>query len=322
MIGRQVMNMDKKDPNYRKKRVNRIKHAIIGIFLFLLLLPTFLCIILFIKLGRLSHELEELKYLKMQTVYAAEKSYEGQNMARAVSGSSVDVSSEDTEAAAYPDVKPEETEGTPSEYAGRVYLTFDDGPGANTEKILDILDTYGVKATFFVTGRSDSESMRLYKEIVDRGHTLGMHSYSHDYSDIYSSKSAFKKDFVKIYNTLLNATGEEPWLYRFPGGSSNSVSKVNVSELAAFLTSRNITYFDWNVQCGDAVSSPPGAKTLYKNVIDGVKEFDESVVLMHDLPEKKSTVTALPRIIKELKKENYEILPITKSTKPVQHHLS
>ena len=304
--------MDKKDKNDRQKRVQFIKNVIIGSVLFLLLLPTLLCIILFFKIGKLDKEIERLRYLKLHTVYAAEQSYKVSQMEKAINSTIVAPSEED-----YPDT--DEAEGL---YAGRVYLTFDDGPGTNTQKILDILDQYDVKATFFVTGKTDALSKKYYKEIIARGHTLGMHSYSHDYGKIYASKKAFASDYKKISSLLTDVTGEKPWVYRFPGGSSNTVSKVDMRKLIDFLDEENVIYYDWNVQCGDAVSVPPDKATIYKNVVNGVKGLGESVVLMHDLPEKKSTVEALPKIIKDLKKGNYKFLPITKNTDPVHHLVS
>ena len=136
--------------------------------------------------------------------------------------------------------------GPAQKKAGKVYLTFDDGPSKNTEKILDILDKYQVKATFFLTGREDKESLRLYREIVKRGHTVGMHSYSHQYDAIYESAKTFEEDLDKIQGLIYDATGIKCRLYRFPGGSSNQVSNTDMKELIRILNERNITYFDWN----------------------------------------------------------------------------
>lgn len=322
--------MDRKDKEYRRKRVERIKRIMVITVIVLILLPTVLCLILFARVHSLSNELEQIKEMKLETLYAAENSKEGRLLAGSSTGSAIvniggDYSDSSGSAVTDGDIR----EGTDTSdvgkddknYKGVIYLTFDDGPGANTEKILDILDEYKVKATFFVTGKEDDTSKALYKEIVARGHTIGMHSYSHKYDEIYKSESAFKKDYNKISALLTEVTGEKPWLYRFPGGSSNTVSKVSMKELIKFLKSEDVTYFDWNVMSGDAVPDPPSYKKLAKNVEEGVTEFDESVVLMHDLPEKKSTVKALPYIIEKLSSEGYEFLPITKSTTPVVHKL-
>ena len=208
----------------------------------------------------------------------------------------------------------------PEKAAHKVYLTFDDGPSEYTEQILDILDEYNVKATFFVIGKEDDESLRLYKEIVDRGHTLGMHSYSHKYSEIYRSKDAFVKDFEKIYTLLTDATGVEPLFYRFPGGSSNTVSKVDLHICTEYLKSIGIIYFDWNVMSGDANTNGVPVEDLIYNSTADIETRVTSVVLLHDTATKETTVEALPTIIEKiLAMEDTAILPITTSTELVQH---
>ncbi|MCQ2494286.1 MAG: polysaccharide deacetylase [Lachnospiraceae bacterium] len=208
----------------------------------------------------------------------------------------------------------------PMKAAHKVYLTFDDGPSEYTEQILDILDQYNVKATFFVIGREDEESLRLYKEIVDRGHTLGMHSYSHKYADIYKNKDAFIKDFEKIYTLLATATGTTPMYYRFPGGSSNTVSKIDMHVYTDYLTSRGITYFDWNVSSGDAISNGVPVEELIIGSTSDIQTRHTSVILFHDTTTKSTTVEALPIIIETiLAMEDTAILPITSDTELVQH---
>ncbi len=201
----------------------------------------------------------------------------------------------------------------------KVYLTFDDGPSDNTSQILDILDEYGVKATFFVIGKEDSESKALYKRIVDEGHTIGMHSYSHDYSSIYSSLKAFKKDFKKIKNCIYEATGVNPVYYRFPGGSSNQVSNVSMYKFISYLNSQDITYFDWNVSSGDATSEAYSTEDLISAVMGDVVNYNSSVVLLHDTEAKDTTVDALSSLIEELQASGAQILPIDEDTELVQH---
>lgn len=201
----------------------------------------------------------------------------------------------------------------------KVYLTFDDGPSENTDKILDILDDYGIKATFFVNGREDEESLAAYKRIVDEGHTIAMHSYSHKYSEIYSSLDAFKKDYEKIQNLIYDTTGVESMYYRFPGGSSNRVSNAHMSDYIKFLNEQGIVYFDWNVSSGDATSQAFTADELVENVMSDVVKYKTSVVLMHDAKTKSTTVQALPEIIEALQKSGALILPIDEHTDVIQH---
>lgn len=201
----------------------------------------------------------------------------------------------------------------------KVYLTFDDGPSSNTGKILDILDDYNVKATFFVNGRTDKHSIKMYKRIVNEGHTIGMHSYTHRYNQVYASREAFEKDFFRIRKLIYDTTGVKSVYYRFPGGSSNKVSNTNISDLISFLDKEKVTYFDWNVMSGDAVSNELKSSQIIENVMSDVVKYKTSVVLMHDAANKNSTVAALPALIQKLQKEGDLLLPIDKDTRLIQH---
>ena len=201
----------------------------------------------------------------------------------------------------------------------RVYLTFDDGPSAYTDDILDILDAYGVKATFFVVGKKGYTEQ--YQRIVDEGHALGMHSYSHKYQEIYSSVDAYRQDMDKLHDYLYELTGVDCKIARFPGGSSNKkTSRVNMQELIRYLGEVGIQYYDWNVSSGDAAAVPIDAEQIADNVLDHVDRYNTVIVLMHDAAGKKSTVEALPTIIESiLQSENTVLLPITEDTIPIQH---
>ncbi|MCR5387677.1 MAG: polysaccharide deacetylase [Lachnospiraceae bacterium] len=200
-----------------------------------------------------------------------------------------------------------------------VYLTFDDGPSTNTDRILEILDRHGVKATFFVNGKENPSFQDCYGKIVEAGHTLGMHSYSHNYSEIYSSVDAFDTDFAALYELIYEKTGLRCTLYRFPGGSSNGVSKLDMNEFIDYLGEKGMTYYDWNVMSGDAVTGHVSAQSLADNVISGVKRYKISVVLMHDAADKDATVDALEIILNSLENMGAEVLPITDDS-PVIHH--
>lgn len=207
---------------------------------------------------------------------------------------------------------PEDIEGT-----RYVYLTFDDGPSTNTDEILDILAEHDVKATFFVCGKPKYEDE--YKRIVKEGHTLGMHSYSHKYTEIYSSMDDFKADLDKLRIYLYETTGVWSRYYRFPGGSSNTVSKVDVKELADYLESVDIKFYDWNVSAGDDRAGA-NKETIYSNIVNNVPRFKHCIILMHDAADKKSTVEALPDIIEAIQSmDDTVIVPITDDTLPVQH---
>lgn len=201
----------------------------------------------------------------------------------------------------------------------KVYLTFDDGPSENTSKILDILKERGIKATFFVIGQEDEESKELYQRIVAEGHTLGMHSFSHKYDVIYKSLESFQEDMEHLRSYLEEVTGVTPTIMRFPGGSSNQVSNVDIRELIRYVKEQGITYYDWNVVSGDATSQVYTPDELVANVMEDVVKYDTSVVLMHDSSPKATTVDALGPMIDQLQELGAEILPIDETTKPIQH---
>ena len=204
----------------------------------------------------------------------------------------------------------------PKDGKHHVYLTFDDGPSVQTGKVLDILKQYKVKATFFVVGREDAKSIALYQRIVDEGHTLAMHSYSHDYAKLYVSLDSFQGDLHRLQNLLFDKTGVWCKYYRFPGGSSNTASKVSMKDLEAYLDREGIAYFDWNVYGGDGIS----AEVIVKNVTANVDKYKESVILLHDAADKRATVSALPGIIEYLQSQkDTEILPITEKSCPLIH---
>mgnify|MGYP002770927870 FL=1 len=202
------------------------------------------------------------------------------------------------------------------------YLTFDDGPSKNTDIILDTLAKYNVKATFFTVVHEGEENAARYKRIVAEGHTIGLHSGSHNYSKLYASLDAFKKDVQQISDYVYKVTGVRSRYYRFPGGSSNqlSVRKVDIQECIKYLTDSGYIYYDWNAENGDAkgIRYTPGQ--LVNNMINNVTQCSGDVVILcHDEGTKTSTAKSVGRMIKALKSLGYDILPITKDTTPVQH---
>lgn len=315
--------MDKDDKDYRKRRVKSIKKILLLVIIILFLLPIALCIVLFAKYNKLDEELKRLREMKIERVLAAEKRGSERIMLDTLLGHARKLAKdrgvvEDDLTKASAKVKGAAVK-TVRNTEKKVYLTFDDGPSKNGDKILDILKKYDIKATFFVIGKTDKKSLERYRRIVDEGHTIALHSYTHRFDIIYSSLEKFKKDYYAISDLIYKATGVRSKFYRFPGGSSNSLSKIDMNKPIKFLKEEGITYFDWNVMSGDAVKIPLSANKIYRNVVDGVARFDESIVLLHDLPGKETTVEALPKIIKKLKKEGYLFLAIDESTKPVHH---
>ncbi len=202
------------------------------------------------------------------------------------------------------------------------YLTFDDGPSKNTETILDILDRYNVKATFFVISKKNMDSK--YKMITERGHTIALHAYNHSYSRIYSSEEAYFEDLSKISDKVYSLTGVRSRIIRFPGGSSNTVHrkycKGLMDKLKVSVSKKGYIFHDWNVDSKDASANNVPAEKLLENIKKYSKDKNIIDILMHDTGDsKQTTVEALPQIIEFLKAEGYAILPITESTPPIQH---
>lgn len=202
----------------------------------------------------------------------------------------------------------------------RVYLTFDDGPSYNTAQILDILAEYDVKATFFVTGDTTAEQRELYCRIVEEGHSIGVHSYSHRYSEIYASEEAFFEDFYMMSDYVYDVTGVRPTICRLPGGSSNTVSNIKMADVVNALEEQGVTCYDWNISGGDAEGHNLSANQIAYNVTGGVERFQTSMVLLHDGRDKGETIEALRLILEELtQREDVEFLPITEDTPIILH---
>lgn len=301
----------------RRKRIGRIKSAIVLIVSGWILISMILIIALFVRTMSLERKLNRF----IQTSSAAE----GNDISTSVQSTDEGLIQEsDTESsktlyATAPAVGVEDTDNNAE--AGdihKVYLTFDDGPSENTAAILDILDAYDVKATFFVAGREDEESQELYRRIVEEGHTLGMHSYENKYSMIYQSQDAFEEDYRKLKDYLYEVTGTECRYYRFPGGSSNKISNVPMSDLIQFLNTEGIVYYDWNVSAGDAASVAYTADEMVENVTEDVVKYKTSVVLLHDADDKSTTVEALGPLIEALREMGAELLPIDEDTQVIQ----
>lgn len=205
---------------------------------------------------------------------------------------------------------------------GTIYLTFDDGPSNNTSKILDILKQEDIKATFFLVNFNSSYNS-VVKRIYDEGHSIGIHSYTHNYKLIYSSVSAYFDDLNKMNDKIKTITGSDTKLLRFPGGSSNTISSFNkgiMTTLVKEVTNAGYHYFDWNVDSSDAWSAR-NSNDVYNNVINNLKKGN-NIVLMHDLSSNEKTVNALEKIIKDAKEKGYIFANITMNTKEIHHGIN
>ena len=205
-----------------------------------------------------------------------------------------------------------------------VYLTFDDGPSSNTPKILKILDQYNVKATFFViNGGSNNKYM---KDIVAKGHTIALHSYTHNYGKIYTSKDAYFADLQKIHDLVQEQTGVDSKIIRFPGGSSNTVSrkycKGIMTDLTKEVTNNGLVYFDWNVTNGDATGEKTNVEKQLNYVSQYPKKSKTIIVLMHDTDAKDMTVESLPKIIEYYQSQGMNFGVIKQNTPAIHQNVN
>ena len=201
-----------------------------------------------------------------------------------------------------------------------IYLTFDDGPSFTTTKILDILKEENVKATFFIINAQEKYDS-VIKRAYDEGHTIGLHSYSHKYKAIYKSIDAYFDDLELINDKVKKITGYPSNIIRFPGGSSNTISKISrglMTKLSVETKERGYLYYDWNIASSD--TSNISSKKVYKNVISNLK-YNTNIVLMHDFANNNKTVKALKNIIEYGKKNGYKFDKITELTPQIKHEI-
>ena len=314
----EVINNQRK----RRKRIGRIRNGIIFTIAGWIIISMILIAVLFVHVIKIQHKLDQIV-----TVSTVEQTQQENAQKPESTGESVytDVTEATETKSDYDPVTPpatgiSEEDNLASEGdVHKVYLTFEDGPSENTGAILDILAQYNVQATFFVVGKEDEDSQELYKRIVEEGHTLGMHSYSNKYSQIYQSKDSFEEDFNRLRDELYQVTGVESIYYRFPGGSSNQISNVPMSDFIHYLNEQGVIYYDWNISAGDAASNAYSAEEIVANVVDDVVKYKTSVVLLHDASDKSTTVEALVPMIEALNEMGAEILPIDEDTSVIQY---
>lgn len=200
--------------------------------------------------------------------------------------------------------------------ARSVYLTFDDGPSELTNEILDILFERHIRATFFVVYKEGAEADALYRRMIADGHTIALHSTTHDYDVIYQSMENFLTDLAGVSDRVEEATGYRPEIYRFPGGSINPHNIAIYKSATAELLRRGFVYYDWNVSADDAVSGTTQSR-MVSNILNGVHAHDKSIVLLHDASGKQSTVNILPQILDTLLAEGYEFYPLSNRVRPI-----
>ncbi len=219
-----------------------------------------------------------------------------------------------------------EVENAPFPEDHTIYLTFDDGPSSDvTVEILDTLKENDIKATFFILDY-DEDKLPIIQRMIDEGHTIGIHGYSHEYNEIYASVDAFMDSINTLTEKLKKDTGYEAFCMRFPGGSSNTVSRNYcpgiMTELVEKVTDEGWMYFDWNVDSTDAEGNNVAVSTLISHVESELDPDQANVVLCHDTGAKQTTAEALQTYIDYGKENGYTFKPITEDTVQIHHGLN
>ena len=192
----------------------------------------------------------------------------------------------------------------------RAFLTFDDGPSANTSAILDILKQENVPATFFVLGTNVDKYPQTVKRIYEEGHYIANHGYSHVYSSIYQSPQSVLDEYNQCETSIKKAIGENKYnshLFRFPGGligGKYAEVKIQANQL---LSENDILHIDWNALNGDAETGNPTIEFEMQRLQETVGDKNSVVILMHDAQAKKATAEALPQIIQYLEDNGYQL---------------
>ena len=309
--------------SYRARRVQRLKKIIVGTVAALIIIPTLLCIFLTFRICSLENEIDIMleSYANRNPVENSTSNVvenEGNGNQSGDEGNTDDNEADKETSTDEPtsDVvaKPE-----PLPDGKYVYLTFDDGPSARTDEILQILDRYGVKATFFVNGHTGETMESRYIAIVDNGHALGIHTYTHNYKTVYGGLESFANEVTSLHDYLYEVTGVDVRLFRFPGGTSNTIVD-DIYPYIQWINDNGYSYHDWNCSSGDANKVKPTADQIIANCTKQIKAgYKNLVILMHDLGTKDTTVQALPRLIELLLENGYEIRAIDERSKPVHH---
>lgn len=209
--------------------------------------------------------------------------------------------------------------GTEAAQQKTVYLTFDDGPSAVTEEILDYLKQESIPATFFVIGMETNRAEQLLPRMLEEGHSIGMHSYSHKYQQIYTSADSFFADLDQLAAYLTPIIGYAPDFFRFPGGSCNSTADEQVLEgIKQTATKRGLVWFDWNSVAEDSGASAADPGTMADNIISTGKDRDRILVLMHDNSVRTTAVDCLKIIVPYYREKGYQFAALTADTPPIQ----
>lgn len=192
-----------------------------------------------------------------------------------------------------------------------IYLTFDDGPSYKiTNKVLDVLEENEVKATFFLIGSQIKDKEDVVKRIYNEGHSIGLHTYTHNFRKIYCNEDKFIQEMMVCRSEIREVIGIAPNIIRFPGGSYKHLSKSYLKKLH----DNNFRVYDWNLDNCDGLNPEIQPYNLYVKAIKGSDKLDNIILLLHCTDMNKNTYKALPKIIKYYQSEGYEFKSITDET--------
>ena len=207
-----------------------------------------------------------------------------------------------------------------------IYLTFDDGPSNNTLAILDILDKYDVKATFFVLGPRSDYRDGIIKQCADKGHGIAIHSYTHKYGEIYATDQAYRQDVTRVQDWLAQVIGQKVMVFRFPGGSIGAKNRLpNGSTIIADLLADGFSYFDWHIDSQDSISTSVTTEHIQGQVLGEYARLKERgsknmIILFHDSSTKANTVAALEPILAQMVADGCSFEIVTSDTPAVRHY--
>ena len=293
----------------------RLRPLTVFLLLLAILIPTSLSVVLGTSLERTKSELDQLR----QSM-GAPPPQSGEVLPLKADSPEEDPGPQ-PERPAYQDLYPElyaqPHEWNAAEDRKTAYLTFDDGPSARTPEVLEILEQYGAKGTFFVMGGETEQAKQRMRDIVAAGHTIGVHSYTHDYNKVYASVEAFLDDFAQEYHLILEATGVAPQIFRFPGGSVNAYNGATYKEIISEMTRRGFVYYDWNRQTGEAVKKTPSASVLVKNSLSNLDGTQRIILLAHDSKRYTNMVQALPEIIEGYQAAGFSLEALSPEVRPI-----
>lgn len=322
--------------NYRRLNYRRVLIAIIAIIIVLLIIIFFVVSKKNNNIGNRATEINQEEIIKIgidtqKNEIQNQTQSEKQNEAKQEEQKQQETKTQEiitenkTENQEQTQVQNEETEKQPEVSTGTIYLTFDDGPTSDsTPAILDILKKRNIKATFFVLNYNDQNAQYIKREHQE-GHTVALHGYTHTYSEVYQSADSCLENFRKIGERVYNTIGVNSKIIRFPGGSSNTVSKKYCKGVMTEVTQKAIQegyrYFDWNVDSDDAGKAKTSER-IYNNVTNGVKPNRDNVVLMHDFSGNHKTIDALDDIITWGLEQGYDFKNITRETPMITHSVN